>query len=53
MCATIAVQREGENVEVPVIVDCVDVVVISPEGLVASKDTYLDVAHVNAVMSQF
>jgi uncharacterized protein (TIGR02246 family) len=53
MCATITVQRGGENVEVPVTVDCVDVVVISPGGLVASKDTYLDVAHVNAVLSQF
>jgi uncharacterized protein (TIGR02246 family) len=52
MSAAISVQRGGEDVEVPITVDCVDVVVVSAEGLVASKDTYMDVAHVNAVMSQ-
>jgi uncharacterized protein (TIGR02246 family) len=52
MSAAVSVQRGGEDVEVPVIVDCVDVVVLSDEGLVASKDTYMDVAQVNAVMSQ-
>jgi hypothetical protein len=34
-------------------VDCIDVVTVSAGGLVASKDTYMDVAHVNTVMSQF
>ena len=53
MSATVSVQRDGEEVDIPVAVDCVDVVVLSDEGLVASKDTYMDVAHVNAVMSQF
>lgn len=53
MSAVISVQQGGKEVEVPVTVDCVDVVVISAEGLVASKNTYMDVAHVNAVMSQF
>ncbi len=53
MSARIGVLRDGREVEVPVTVDCLDVVVISAEGLVASKDTYMDVAHVNAVMSQF
>ena len=52
LSATMSVQRGGEEVDVPVTVDCVDVVVVSDEGLVASKDTYMDVAHVNAVMSQ-
>jgi hypothetical protein len=52
MSAAVSVQRGGQDVEVPVIVDCVDVVVLSDEGLVASKDTYMDVAQVNAVMSQ-
>ena len=52
MSAAVSVQRGGEDVEVPVTVDCVDVVVLSAEGLVASKDTYMDVAQVNAVMSQ-
>ena len=52
MSAVMSVQRGGEDVEVPVTVDCVDVVMVSAEGLVASKDTYMDVAHVNAVMSQ-
>lgn len=52
MSAAVSVQRGGQDVEVPVVVDCVDVVVLSDEGLVASKDTYMDVAQVNAVMSQ-
>jgi uncharacterized protein (TIGR02246 family) len=52
LSATMSVERDGKETDVPVTVDCVDVVVLSDAGLVASKDTYLDVAHVNAVMSQ-
>jgi hypothetical protein len=50
--ASMSVQRDGNEVEIPVTVDCVDVVTVSAAGLVASKDTYMDVAHVNALMSQ-
>ena len=53
LSATMSVQRDGIEIDVPVTVDCVDVVVVTAQGLVASKDTYMDVAHVNAVMSQF
>jgi uncharacterized protein (TIGR02246 family) len=53
LSATMSVQRDGKEIDVPVTVDCVDVVVVAADGLVASKDTYMDVAHVNAVMSQF
>ena len=52
LSATMGVQRDGKEVDAPVTVDCVDVVVVSDGGLVSSKDTYMDVAHVNAVMSQ-
>jgi uncharacterized protein (TIGR02246 family) len=51
LSATVGVEQDGNDVEVPVSIDCVDVVVLSDRGLVASKDTYMDVAHVNAVMS--
>jgi uncharacterized protein (TIGR02246 family) len=53
LSATMSVQRDGMETDVPVTVDCVDVVVVAADGLVVSKDTYMDVAHVNAVMSQF
>ncbi len=35
----------------PIRVDCVDIVSLSPEGLVARKDVYMDVEHVTAVLS--
>ena len=35
----------------PIRVDCVDVISLSPEGLVARKDVYMDVEHVTAALS--
>lgn len=35
----------------PISVDCVDVVHLSPEGLVARKDVYMDVEHVTSALA--
>lgn len=35
----------------PISIDCVDVVSLSPEGLVDRKDVYMDVEHVTAALS--
>ncbi|GAC1611219.1 MAG: hypothetical protein NVS3B26_22640 [Mycobacteriales bacterium] len=35
----------------PIRVDCVDLVHVSPEGLVARKDVYMDFEHVTAALS--
>jgi uncharacterized protein (TIGR02246 family) len=47
--ATTSVERDGKQVDQDVSVDCLDVVVVSDEGLVVRKDTYMDVAQLNAV----
>lgn len=44
-------QMQTQGGQHPISVDCVDVVSLSPEGLVARKDVYMDVEHVTAALS--
>jgi len=50
MTATVTRQVDGRAVDKEIRVHCVDVVELSPEGLVARKDTFVDAAQLRAVM---
>jgi hypothetical protein len=49
--ASIVMPRDGVDVDRDIEVDCVDVVVLSEDGLVARKDTYMDAAQLSAAMA--
>jgi uncharacterized protein (TIGR02246 family) len=51
MTATVSRQVDGRTVNKAVRLHCVDVVELSPEGLVARKDTFVDAAQLRAVMA--
>src|SRR4051812_10958309 len=51
LLATLRVERDGETVERPVRLHCLDVVTVDDDGLVAEKDTFVDVAQVNALVA--
>ncbi len=44
-------QMQTGAAPVAISVDCVDVIALSPEGLVSRKDVYMDVEHVNASLA--
>ena len=52
LLATLEVERNGERADKPVRLHCLDVVTVDPEGLVSRKDTFVDVAQVNALMAR-
>ena len=49
LLATLNVGVDAQRVDKPVRLHCLDVVAIDGEGLVASKDTFVDVAQVNSL----
>jgi len=51
LTATMSHEVDGQQVRKEISVDCVDVVVLSDEGLVASKDTYMDAGQLAAAMA--
>jgi uncharacterized protein (TIGR02246 family) len=51
LLATLKLEREGREVDNPVRLHCLDVVTIDEEGLVSRKDTFVDVAQVNALLA--
>jgi uncharacterized protein (TIGR02246 family) len=52
MVATLKREQDGKEVDRPVRLHCLDVVTVSPEGLVDRKDTFVDVAQVNALLAE-
>jgi len=51
MRSTITRNVDRRAVTTDIQIGCLDLVVLSPEGLVARKDTFVDVAHLRAAMS--
>jgi ketosteroid isomerase-like protein len=51
LLATLKVEQDGREVDKPVRLHCLDVVAIDEEGLVSRKDTFVDVAQVNALLA--
>jgi uncharacterized protein (TIGR02246 family) len=49
-CMTAQVQSGAAPVAISI--DCVDVIALSPEGLVARKDVYMDFEHVTAALAR-
>lgn len=50
--AMTATLTDPEGVRQPVRIDCVDVVTVDAKGLVARKDTFVDVAHAMALAGE-
>jgi uncharacterized protein (TIGR02246 family) len=51
LMATLKVEQDGSEVDKPVRLHCLDVVTIDEEGLVSRKDTFVDVAQVNSLLT--
>jgi ketosteroid isomerase-like protein len=51
LIATLKRKQDGK-LEKPVRLHCLDVVTVSPEGLVDRKDTFVDVAQANALLAE-
>jgi hypothetical protein len=51
LLATLEVELDGRQVDKPARLHCLDVVTIDEEGLVSRKDTFVDVAQVNALLA--
>jgi ketosteroid isomerase-like protein len=50
--ATLMVEHEGQQADRLVRLHCLDVVTVDEDGLVSRKDTFVDVAQVNALLGQ-
>jgi uncharacterized protein (TIGR02246 family) len=51
LLATLKVEQNGQQMAKPVRLHCLDVVTIDEEGLISRKDTFVDVAEVNALLA--
>jgi ketosteroid isomerase-like protein len=51
LLATLKGEQDGSEVDKPVRLHCLDVVTIDEEGLVSRKDTFVDVAQVNSLLT--
>jgi SnoaL-like domain len=52
LLATLKTEQDGSGADKPVRLHCLDVVTVSEQGLVERKDTFVDVAQVNALFSR-